>query len=134
MASQPKTGIRWGKTLVAAIAVEIALIVPTIAIFSALGETGAQPVLNWLIPPLALILFIPAGMWVARGTSAPILNGFVAGLWGIVLYVALTLVAAGSVADFDLQSSVRPAYLLAHGLKVVGGVIGGWLVSRKAAA
>jgi hypothetical protein len=70
---------------------------------------------------------------VARGTSAPVLNGFVAGMWGIVLYVAMTLVAAGSVADFDFASSARPAYLLAHGLKVIGGVIGGWLVLRSAA-
>lgn len=127
------SSIRWGKTLVAAIAVEVALIIPTIAIFAALGDAGAQPVLDLLIPPLALILFVPAGMWVARGTSAPILNGFVAGLWGIVLYVVLTLVMRGAAADFDFESSVRPAYLLAHGLKVVGGVIGGWLVARKAA-
>ena len=128
------SGIRWGKTLIAAVAVEIVLIIPTIAIFSALGEAEAQPVLDLLIPPLALLLFIPAGMWVARGSSAPILNGFVAGLWGIVLYVLLTLIAQGAVADFDFESSVRPAYLLAHGLKVVGGVIGGWLVARKSAA
>jgi hypothetical protein len=128
------SSIRWGRTLVAAIAVEIVLMIPTIIIFSALGETGAQPVLDLLIPPLALIAFIPAGMWVARGSSAPVLNGFVAGLWGIVLYVLLTLVAQGAVADFDFESSVRPAYLLAHGLKVVGGVVGGWLVARKMTA
>ena len=133
MAGQPKSGIRWGRTLIAAIAVEIVLIIPTVLIFMALGEAGAQPVLDLMIPPAALIAFIPAGMWVARGSSAPILNGFVAGMWGIVLYVAMTLIAQGSVADFDLQSSVRPAYLLAHGLKVVGGTIGGWLVARKAA-
>jgi len=133
MGQSTMSGIRWGNTLVAAIAVEIALMIPTIAIFSSLGETGAPPVLNWLIPPLALLLFIPAGQWVARGTAKPLLNGFVTGSWGIVLYVALTLVAAGSVADFDLDSSVRPAYLLAHALKIVGGVIGGWLASRKAA-
>ncbi|HEX9807726.1 MAG TPA: hypothetical protein VGA34_12615 [Alteraurantiacibacter sp.] len=131
MASQPLPGIRWGRTLIGAIAVEVALIVPTIAIFASLGEAGAEPVLNWLIPPLALLLFVPAGYWCGKGSSAPVLNGFVAGLWGIVLYVALTLVAAGSVADFDLESSTRPAYLLAHGLKVVGGVIGGWLVLRR---
>jgi hypothetical protein len=126
-------GIRWGRALIAAIVVEILLIIPTIALFATLGETGAQPVLDLVIPPAALVLFIPAGMWVARGTSAPVLNGFVAGLWGIVLYIALTLAMQGAVADFDFESSVRPAYLLAHGLKVVGGVIGGWLVARKAA-
>ncbi len=134
MASNPEIAaprIRWGRGLIAAVAVEIVLIVVTIALFASLGEPGAKPVLDLVIPPAALILFIPAGQWVARGSSAPILNGFVAGLWGIVLYVALTLIMRRAVADFDFESSVRPAYLLAHGLKVVGGVIGGWLIARK---
>jgi hypothetical protein len=134
MASNPELAaprLRWGRTLVAAVAVEIVLIVVTVALYASLGEAGAPPVLDLAIPPLALILFVPAGYWCGKGTSAPVLNGFVAGLWGIVLYVALTLAAQESVADFDLESSVRPAYLLAHGLKVVGGVIGGWLVLRR---
>jgi hypothetical protein len=59
------------------------------------------------------------------------LNAFVAGAFGVLLYVALTLVAAATVADFSLAGSARPAYLLAHGLKIVGGLIGGWLASRK---
>ena len=125
--------LRWGRTLIAAVVVEIVLIVITVALYASLGETGAPPVLDAVIPPAALILFVPAGYWTGRGTAAPVLNGFVAGLWGIVLYVALTLIMQGVVADFDFESSVRPAYLLAHGLKVVGGVIGGWLVLRKAA-
>lgn len=61
------------------------------------------------------------------------LNGLVAGSWGIVLYVALTLAMQGAVAGFDFESSLRPAYLLAHALKIVGGGIGGWLAARKAA-
>jgi hypothetical protein len=133
MVEEAKPGIRWGRTIVGAIAVEVVLMIFAVAVYGSLGEAGAQPVLDWATPPLALILFIPAGRWVARGTSAPVLNGFVAGMWGIVLYVAMTLVAAGSVADFDFASSARPAYLLAHGLKVIGGVIGGWLVLRSAA-
>jgi hypothetical protein len=126
------SSIRWGRTLVAAIAVEVVLIVATVCIYATVA--APEPLLDIVIPPAALILFVPAGQWVARGSSAPILNGFVAGLWGIVLYVALTLIAQGAVADFDLESSVRPAYLLAHGLKVVGGAIGGWLVARKTTA
>lgn len=127
------SNIRWGKTLLAAIAVEIVLMIPTIIIFSTLGEVEAQALLDMLIPPLALLVFIPAGLWVARGSPAPVLNGVIAGSWGIVLYVALTLVMRGAVADFDFESSLRPAYLLAHALKVVGGGIGGWLAARKAA-
>lgn len=123
-------GLRWGRTLISAILVEVALIVPTIVIFSTVAEP--EPLLDIAVPIACFLLFIPAGYWCGKGTSAPVLNGFVAGLWGIFLYVALTLIAQGAVADFDFESSVRPAYLLAHGLKVVGGVIGGWLVLRRA--
>lgn len=133
MASNPQSAaprLRWGKTLVAAIAVEVVLIVITILIMNSAADP--RQTLNWVIPPAALILFVPAGMWVARGTGAPVLNGFVAGVWGVLLYVALTLIMRGAVADFDFKSSVRPAYLLAHGLKVVGGLIGGWLAARRA--
>jgi hypothetical protein len=135
MASNPEVAVprlRWGRPLIAAIAVEIVLIAATVALYGSLGEAGAEPVLDLVIPPAALILFVPAGYWCGRGTTAPVFNGFVAGLWGIGLYVALTLIMQGAVADFDLESSMRPAYLLAHGLKAVGGVIGGWLVLRRA--
>lgn len=133
MASNSQTatrGVRWGKTLLAAIAVEVVLIAITMLIVNSAADP--RQTLNWVIPPAALLLFVPAGMWVARGTSAPVLNGFVAGIWGILLYVALTLIMRGAVADFDFKSSVRPAYLLAHGFKVVGGVIGGWLAAKRA--
>ena len=32
---------------------------------------------------------------------------------------------------FDASVSFSPAYLLTHGLKLVGGGIGGWLAGRK---
>jgi len=124
-------GLRWGRALVAAIAVEIMLVAFTVVI----SRVKADPTqtLNWVIPPACFVLFVPGGYWTARGTAAPMLNAFVAGAFGVLLYVAPTLVAAATVKDFNLASSARPAYLLAHGLKVVGGLIGGWLASRKLA-
>jgi hypothetical protein len=124
-------GLRWGRAFVAAVAVEIVLIALTVVISS--FEADPTQTLNWVIPPACFALFIPGGYWTARGTAAPLLNALVAGVFGILLYVALTLVAAAAVKDFSLASSARPAYLLAHGLKVVGGLIGGWLASRKLA-
>ena len=132
MASASPGTIRWGRALLAAVLVEVALIIPTIVIFATVAEP--EPLLDRVVPVACFLLFIPAGYWCGKGTVAPVLNGLVAGLWGIALYVALTLIAQGAVADFDLESSVRPAYLLAHGLKVVGGVIGGWLALRWAAS
>ena len=132
MIEQELPRYRGGRTLLAAVLVELLLVPPTIIIFN----TAAQPeaVLDVVIPILCFGLFIPAGMWVAKGTSAPIANGVIAGIWGILLYVAMTLVLNGAVADFDLESSVRPAYVLAHGMKVVGGVIGGIIVARRTGA
>jgi hypothetical protein len=123
--------LRWGRALVAAVAVEIVLVALTIGVSS----TRADPTqtLNWVIPPACLILFVPAGYWTARGTAAPVLNALLAGVFGILLYVAMTLTAAAAVKDFDLASSARPAYLLAHGLKAAGALIGGWLAARKLA-
>ena len=125
-------GLRWGRALVAAIAVEIVLVALTVVI----SRVKADPTqtLNWVIPPACFVLFVPGGYWTARGTAAPMLNAFVAGAFGVLLYVALTLAAAATVTHFDLASSARPAYLVAHGLKVVGGLIGGWLASRKLAS
>ncbi|HEX4098467.1 MAG TPA: hypothetical protein VHX64_17200, partial [Caulobacteraceae bacterium] len=96
-------------------------------------EADPTQTLNWVIPPACFVLFVPGGYWTARGTAAPMLNAFVAGVFGVLLYVALTLIAAATVTDFSLASSARPAYLLAHGLKLVGALIGGWLASRKLA-
>ena len=127
-----KFGLRWGRALMAAIAVEFVLIALTVVISRA--KADPTPTLDWVIPPACFVLFIPGGYWTARGTAAPLLNAFVAGVFGILLYVALTLVGAAAVKDFSLASSVRPAYLLAHSLKVVGGLIGGWLASRKLAS
>lgn len=126
-----RIGLRWGRALVAAIAVEIVLVALTVVISGV--KADPTQTLNWVIPPACLLLFVPAGYWVARGTAAPMLNAFVAGAFGILLYVALTLLAADTVKDFSLASSARPAYLLAHGLKLVGGLVGGWLVWRKLA-
>jgi hypothetical protein len=124
--------LRWGRALLAAVAVELVLIAFTIVI--SMRQADPTQTLNWVIPPACFVLFIPAGYWTAQGTSAPMLSALVAGIFGILLYVAMTLIAAGAVADFDLKSSARPAYLLAHGLKAVGAVIGGWLASRRLAA
>lgn len=128
--STAKPRLRIWRGLLAAVLVEVALVVPTFVRVVTTGVSTQE--LNPAIPVMALILFIIAGYWCGRGTSAPVLNGFIAGLWGVLLYLALSLCLSSAVADYDLEKSVSPAYLLAHGLKVVGGVIGGTLAARKA--
>jgi multisubunit Na+/H+ antiporter MnhB subunit len=124
--------ILWGRTFVASLAMELVLGIVTVALFNLQDNPNAT--LDIVIPILALVLFIPAGKWAAKpAPGRAILNGALAGFWGIVMYVLLTLYMRGAVADFDFESSLRPAYMLAHALKVVGGAIGGWLLIRKGA-
>ena len=124
--------ILWVRSFIASFLAEIVLGVVTVALFATLANPN--PALDILIPILALVLFIPAGKWAAKpAPGRAIFNGALTGIWGIVMYLVLTLYMRGAVADFDFESSLRPAYMLAHGLKVVGGAIGGWLLLRKGA-
>lgn len=127
---KPAARLLWGRSLIASLLAEVVLAVITVALFSALADpTGT---LDLVIPAASLLVFIPAGYWTARAAPGrALINGALTGLWGIALYIALTLVMRGAVADFDFESSLRPAYMLAHGLKAVGGAIGGWLLLRK---
>ena len=90
--------------------------------------------LNVGVPPASFLVLIPFGWWAARGaTRSQVLNGVLAGLSGVVIYLCLTGIGA-AVTHQDLSASLRPAYLLAHALKLAGGAVGGWLAARKAAA
>jgi hypothetical protein len=62
-----------------------------------------------------------------------VLNGFLAGAAGVVLYLCLVLVGA-AVTHTDPLASLTPAYLLAHALKMAGGAVGGWLAARRRTA
>jgi hypothetical protein len=126
----PSARILWLRSLAFSLVVEAVLAIVTIWLFSV--QANPNPTLDRVIPPLALLLFIPAGYWTAKAAPGrAVLNGALCGLWGIVLYILVTLYMRGTVADFDFQSSLRPSYMLAHGLKVVGGAVGGWLAARK---
>ena len=124
--------VRWLRVLIAGFLAEVVLILVAIPLFFLPNSTTA---LNLVIPPASFLVLIPFGWWAARGApQSQVLNGFLAGLAGVVLYVALTVCAAALAHRGDLAASVRPAYLLAHALKLVGGALGGWIAARRAAA
>jgi hypothetical protein len=135
MASNPASAapkLRLWRALVAAIAAEVVLgVLAALAFGNPTPTTGA---VNIVVPVAAFVVFIPAGWWTARPAlpGTQVINGALPGLWGVVLYIVLTLVAANFVAESDFASTLRPAYLIAHALKIAGGLIGGWLASRKA--
>jgi hypothetical protein len=137
MASNPASAaprLRLWRALVAAIAAEVVLgVLAAVAFGNPTPTTGA---VNIVVPIAAFVVFIPAGWWTARPAlpGTHVINGALPGLWGVVLYIVLTLIAANFVAESDFATTLRPAYLIAHALKIAGGAVGGWLASRKAAA
>jgi hypothetical protein len=125
--------LRWLRALLAAFASEVMLICLAMPIYSA--TDNPTPTLNMVIPPASGLIFLAAGYWSAlpvprRGTG----QGALTGMWAVALYLALGLGASLFVKGVSVTDGFTPAYLAAHVLKIVGGAIGGWLVSRKVPA
>jgi hypothetical protein len=136
MASNPESAaprLRWGRALVAALVAEFALVCVAIPIYATAADATA--LLNMVVPPASGILFLIAGYWAAlpirqRGLA----QGTLTGVWAVGLYLVLGVVASLFVPGTSVTDGFTPAYLTAHVLKIVGGAIGGWLASRKAAS
>jgi hypothetical protein len=135
MASSPEAKaprLRWGRALIAALVAEVALMVVAGVIYGI--QADPTHLLNLVTPPAAFIVFIPAGYWTAKRVlpGTELINGATPGLWGVVLYILLGVVASQFAAGTSVTDGFTPAYLAAHGLKIVGGVLGGWLAARRA--
>jgi hypothetical protein len=137
MATNPDTaarGLRWLRALVAAIVGELVLILIAIPIYSSMPQADATHLLSLVVPPASFVAFVGAGYWSARPVPASgLLQGALAGLLAVAFYLALGLVASLFVASTSVTDGFTPAYLAAHILKIAGGAVGGWLVSRGAA-
>ncbi|MGZ6026835.1 MAG: hypothetical protein ACXWKU_17600 [Caulobacteraceae bacterium] len=121
--------IRWLRVLLAGFLAEVALIVVAIPLYFMPSSTTA---LNLGIPPASFLILVGFGYWAARGaTRSHVLNGFLAGLAGVLLYMALAVVGAAATHRADISAAVTPAYLLAHALKLAGGAVGGRLAARR---
>lgn len=133
MASNPETAaprLRLLRALAAAFVAEVVLICIAIPVYATMA--APTPILNMVIPPASGLVFLFAGYWaalpIARGGT---LQGALTGAWAVALYVGLGLVASLFVKGASVTDGFTPAYLAAHALKIIGGAIGGWLVSRK---
>lgn len=81
---------------------------------------GQRPLL-YLVPPACFITCFFLAIWVCRPLeSGFVLHGALVGIVATLLYLALT--RAGPEAF---------AYILAHGLKIVGGAAGGFVAGRR---
>jgi putative membrane protein (TIGR04086 family) len=123
--------IRWLRVVIAGFLAEVALIAVAVPLYFL---PDRQTALNLAIPPASFVVLVAFGYWAARGAPrSQVLNGFLTGLAGVVLY--LCLVMAGAAATHtDPLASLTPAYLLAHALKMAGGAVGGWLAGRRSVA
>ena len=112
--------IQWGRVLLAALVMEVALIGVAVPLF--LG--GAGRVLVYVIPPSALVATFAVTVWLGRGIKTNfVVHGVLIGVAGTLMYIALT------------RAQPEPwQYWLAHGLKLVGGAAGGMVLARRRAA
>jgi hypothetical protein len=138
MATNPDTAapkLRWLRALVAAIVAEVALICVAIPVYSSMPQADATALLSLIVPPASFVVFVAAGYWSAKPVpAAGLVQGALAGLIAVVAYIALGFVASLFVAGTSVTDGFTPAYLLAHALKIAGGAVGGWWVSRKVPA
>jgi hypothetical protein len=93
------------------------------AVIPVLIVAGQRPLL-YVAPAASLLAFFLIAFWICRPLeSGFILHGALAGVVGSLIYVAIT------------RAQPEPfAYLVAHGLKIVGGAAGGFIAGRRRAA
>jgi hypothetical protein len=77
--------------------------------------------LLYLAPLGSLLTCFVFALWVGRGVQSRfVVHGLLVGVVAMVIYVALTLARPEPVA-----------YLIAHGLKLLGGAAGGWFAGQR---
>jgi putative membrane protein (TIGR04086 family) len=114
------SGIRWGWIVLGAILGEAVLFGVAVLLYVL---PGGPDLLSYAVPPVSLVAMAAAGFWVARrATHHRVLHGTLVGVIAALAYVGLTWGKALPVA-----------YLISHGLKVIGGMLGGVLAQRRGA-
>lgn len=113
------TKIQWIRVLIAGFLAEVSVIAIVIPFFMIAG----QQVLLYVAPLASLAMCFVFALWVGRRLeSGFVLHGVLVGVVATLLYVALT------------RAHPEPfAYVVAHGLKILGGAGGGFIAGRRRA-
>jgi hypothetical protein len=112
--------LHWVRILIGGFLAEALLILIVIPINM---KWGQHPLL-WVAPVGSLVTCFLLAWWVGRGLESRfILHGFLVGVVAMLIYLALT----------RLQPEPM-AYVIAHGLKLLGGVCGGLMAGLKKTA
>ena len=114
------TRIHWIRILVGGFLAEACVFAVVIPVFLISG----QHALLYAAPAASLVMCFLFALWVGRRLESRfVLHGLLVGVVAALLYVGLTL--------------ARPeplAYLVAHGLKILGGAAGGAVAGRRRTA
>jgi putative membrane protein (TIGR04086 family) len=112
--------IRWGWILLGGFLAELAVFVIVIPLSLLAGQAS----LLYSAPPASFAATFVFGIWVAR--KAPqrrVLHGALVGVVAMLIYLGMTL------------GQPEPlAYVIAHVLKVLGGIAGGFVAMKRGAA
>src|SRR5215471_18143404 len=114
------TRIHWTRVLIGGFLAEASVFALVIPVYMIAG----QHALLYAAPLASLVMCFLFAVWVGRGLESRfVLHGILVGVVATLLYLGLTL--------------ARPepfAYLVAHGLKILGGAGGGFVAGRRRAA
>jgi len=111
------TRVRWLRVLIGGLFVEASLFAVVIPVLKISG----QHVLLYVVPVASFVMCFVFGLWVGRRVDSRfVLHGMLVGIVATLLYVGMT------------RAHLEPfAYLLAHGLKVLGGAVGGFVAGHR---
>ena len=112
--------IHWGRILIGGLLAEVVLILAIVPLGLRLGERF----LHVTAPPGSFLTCFGAALWVSRRVQSRfILHGVLAGVVAALIYLGLT------------RAQPEPlVYVVAHGLKVLGGGCGGFVAGRRRSA
>jgi len=110
-------GIRWLRILLGGFLAEVSVIALVLPLAFLLGNNT----LSYTAPAASLLACFVFAIWVGRRLNSQfVLHGILVGVVATLIYVALTR-----------GRPEPPAYLFAHGLKILGGAAGGLVAARR---
>jgi hypothetical protein len=129
-------GFNWIRVVVAVILAEmlsLLLLDATVVVYSVIRQTGslsleafAPRAAMWVGPIGGFLATLLFAWWAARRASEQkIMHGAAVGVGTALLDFGLGIVLVGGDA-------IHPVFFLSNGGRIVAGVLGGWLASRRA--
>jgi putative membrane protein (TIGR04086 family) len=109
--------IKWGWIVLGGFLAELLVFVIIIPLTFVAGRGS----MLYSAPPASFIATFILGFWVARKSpERRVLHGFLVGVVAILIYIAMS------------RAQPEPtAYIVAHLLKALGGIAGGFLAARR---